>query len=243
MERNRVVVIGGTGGIGQAIVTEFAAKGWDVAFSYRTSVAAAEKLARSLRSGESEVLTHHMDVSDRESIRTFAEFVSSSWGKVQGVVYCAGIVRDQVMLLMDDGDFEDVLRTNLHGCFYCMKDLLPAMDTRRGTGVVIVGSTGGIRPDGGQTNYAASKAGLLGLTESMAREYARKKIRVNAVAPGFIETEMVDLDNRKIRASIEQIPMKRLGRPEEVAKAVLFLCGEEASYITAQTLIVDGGRL
>lgn len=243
MDKRQVVVIGGSKGIGKAIVEEFLAKGCDVLFSYYTSRAEALRLIEIHKHAEQVAETHELDVKNKESIRAFADFVDGHFQTVHSLVYCTGIVKDNAMFLMEDTDFEEVLSTNLNGCFYTVKSLLPLLDRKKGASIVIISSTGGVRAEAGQTNYAASKAGLTGLMESMAREFADRKIRVNAVAPGFIETSMVNLDNPKIRKSVEQIPMKRLGRPEEVAKAVYFLSSEDASYITAQTLLVDGGRL
>lgn len=243
MDRKQIVIIGGSKGIGKSIVEEFISKDCNVIFSYCKSESDALATIENCKNDDVIVKAHYLDVTSKDSIQTFVEFVEHNCSKVHGIIYCTGIVNDQAMILMEDDSFEEVLLTNLHGCFYVIKSLLPIVDMNSGASIVIISSTGGIRPDAGQTNYAASKAGMIGLMESMAREFAEKKIRVNAVAPGFIETDMVNMENPKIQKSIAQIPMKRLGRTEEVAKAVYFLYSDDASYITAQTLVVDGGRL
>lgn len=238
-----VVVIGGSGGIGQAVVKEFANRKCNVLFSYCGSEEKARSLAAEAKSEGQQIESCRMDITDKHSVELFAEAAEKLWQKIDAVVYCSGIVKDSSFITMESAEFDEVLNVNLRGCFLAIKELFPLLNFKEGAGIVAVSSTGGIRPSAGQANYAASKAGIIGMMESLAREYARKRVRVNVVAPGFIHTDMVDLENKKIQKSIAEIPMGRLGEPEEVAKAVYFLASEEASYITAQTLIVDGGRL
>ncbi len=238
-----VVIIGGSGGIGQAVVREFADKGCNVLFSYCGSREKALGLAAEVKRDGQQIEACRMDITDKHSVEQFAEAVEGLWQSIDAVVYCSGIVRDSSFLTMSSAEFDEVLDVNLKGCYLVIKELFPLLNLKEGAGIVAVSSTGGIRPSAGQANYAASKAGVIAMMESLAREYARKRVRVNVVAPGFIHTDMVDLENKKIQKSIAEIPMGRLGEPREVAKAVYFLASEEASYITAQTLIVDGGRL
>ena len=239
------VIIGGSGGIGKAVTEEFVKRGCHVLFSYRSAKETAERFRDKLwdESGETVLEAAHLDTSSRESVEEFAKRAEALFQSIDTVVFCSGIVKDSSFLTMEEAVFEKVLEVNLTGCFRILKELFLLLNFKEGASIVAVSSTGGIRPNAGQANYAASKAGVIAMTEALAREYAKKKIRVNAVAPGFIHTDMVDLENRHIQKSIAEIPMGRLGKPEEVAKAVYFLASEEASYITAQTLIVDGGRL
>lgn len=239
------VIIGGSGGIGKAVTEEFVKRGCHVLFSYCSAKEKAERFRDELRSesGGAVLEAAHLDTSSRESVEEFAKRAEALFPSIDTVVFCSGIVKDSSFLTMEEAVFEKVLEVNLTGCFRVLKELFLLLNFKEGASIVAVSSTGGIRPNAGQANYAASKAGVIAMTEALAREYAKKKIRVNAVAPGFIHTDMVDLENRHIQKSIGEIPMGRLGKPEEVAKAVYFLASEEASYITAQTLIVDGGRL
>lgn len=238
-----IVVIGGSGGIGQAVVREFLDKNCNVLFSYCGSEKKALGLVAELKKEGQQIEAFQMDITDKHSVEQFAEAVEKLWQKIDAVIYCSGIVKDSSFLTMSSTEFDEVLDVNLRGCYLVIKELFPLLNFKEGAGIVAVSSTGGIRPSAGQANYAASKAGVIAMMESLAREYAKKRVRVNVVAPGFIHTDMVDLENKKIQKSIAEIPMGRLGEPKEVAKAVYFLASEEASYITAQTLIVDGGRL
>jgi 3-oxoacyl-[acyl-carrier protein] reductase len=231
-----VVVVGASGALGAAITERFHADGARVIATYRANSAAAAKLAAL------GVETMQLEVSDPGDVRRFADELSRAATSIHGVVYVAGIVRDNLLMFMTDEEYDEVLRVNLFGAFYVLRSVVDLLDPD-GASVVVVTSTGGIRSSAGQANYASSKAGLIGLTQSFAREYATKNIRANCVAPGFIDSPMVDKENRKIKKAIGEIPMKRLGRPEEVAGVVAFLAGEDSSYLTAQTIIVDGGRI
>lgn len=236
------VIIGGSGGIGTAIVRKFSTHDYNIIYSYHKSNKSLEDI---INTDDLPVSIHscQLDVTDKSSIEKFSDFVDKTFSVVDCIVYCSGIVRDDSFITMTDEVFHSVLNTNLIGCRDVIKSLFLNLNFKSGASIVTVSSTGGIRPDAGQTNYAASKAGLIGLTECLAREYARKNIRANIVAPGFIDTDMVDTNNVKIQKSIGEIPLKRLGKPEEVADAVYFLGSDSSSYITAQTLVVDGGRL
>ena len=238
-----VVIVGGSKGIGEAIVEEFMKKGCNVIFTYNSSKENAYKIKERFSDYKNIIQCFELDVCNPTSVENFSECVEEQFDVIDGIIYCSGIIKDNTFLFMNEEDFNIVLDTNLFGCFRIIKSLLLLINMKKGASIVLMSSTGGIRSEMGQGNYAASKAGLIGFMQSLARELAVKNVRVNAVAPGFIETDMVNTQNSKIKKSIEQIPMKRLGKPNEVAKAVYFLFSEESSYITAQTLIVDGGRL
>lgn len=238
-----IVVIGGSGGIGRAVVKKFIDKGCNVLFSYCSSQKKALQFMGEIEREEGWLKTCRLDIKDRKSIEEFGEFAEALFENIDALVYCSGIVKDSSFFTMGREVFDEVIAVNLVGCFSIIKELFTLLNLKNGASIVAVSSTGGIRPSAGQANYAASKAGIIAMLESLAREYAKKKLRINVVAPGFINTDMVDLDNKKIQGSLAEIPMRRLGEPEEVANAVFFLASEEASYITAQTLIVDGGRL
>lgn len=238
-----VVIIGGSGGIGQAVVREFMDKQCNVIFSYCGSEEKAQGLVKDNKKDNQQIMAYKMDITNQESVEQFVEQVEKLWQSIDAIIYCSGIVKDCSFITMSSTEFDEVLDVNLRGCYLTIKALFPLLNFSDGASIVAVSSTGGIRPSAGQANYAASKAGVIAMMESLAREYARKRVRVNTVAPGFIHTDMVDLKNMKIQKSIEEIPMGRLGEPKEVAKTVYFLASEDASYITGQTLIVDGGRL
>lgn len=240
---NNVVIIGGSGEIGEAVVRKFVEEGYNVIFSYYQSVSAADKLIVELGKEPLILKNYFLNVGDPASILQFSQYVDETFSSIHTIVYATGIVKDQSFITMNDESFEEVLSINLFGCFRILKELFVSLNFKDGASIVAISSTGGIRSEAGQSNYAASKAGMIGMLGSLAREYATKNVRFNVVAPGFIQTAMLDLENKKIQKSIEEIPMKRLGKPSEVAKAVYFLSSDEASYITAQTLVVDGGRL
>lgn len=238
-----VVIIGGSGEIGEAVVRKFVEEGHNVIFSYYKSASATDQLITELRSESLILKKYLLDVSDLTSVLQFSRFVDEVFQSIHTIVYATGIVKDQSFITMSDENFQEVISVNLLGCFRVLKELFVSLDFKEGASIVAVSSTAGIRSEAGQSNYTASKAGMIGMIGSLAREYATKNVRFNVVAPGFIQTAMVDLGNNKIQKSIGEIPMKRLGKPSEVATAVYFLSSDEASYITAQTLVVDGGRL
>lgn len=231
-----VVVVGASGALGGAITERFHTDGARVIATYCANSASAQRMS------DSGVETMRLDVSDPSDVRRFADMLSGTVSSIHCVVYVAGIVRDNLLIFMTDEEYDEVLRTNLFGAFYVLRSVVDLLDPD-GASIVVVTSTGGIRSSAGQANYASSKAGLIGLTQTLAREYATKSIRANCVAPGFIESPMVDKENRAIKKAIQEIPMKRLGRPEEVAGVVAFLAGDDSSYLTAQTIVVDGGRI
>ncbi len=242
MRNRNVVVIGGTGGIGKGVVDKFLDEGWNVIYSYCHSKKKADEMEANYNG--SQILSGAaLDTSNADSLKSFSDKIDNEFASIDALVFCSGIIKDSSFLTMSEDSFNEVIDVNLMGCVRVVKELLPFMNFKEGAGIVAVSSTGGIRPGVGQANYSASKAGIIAFMNSIAREYARKKIRANSVAPGFIDTEMSDKENPKIQKAISEIPMKRLGTASEVAEAVYFLASPEASYVTAQTLIVDGGRI
>ncbi len=235
------IVTGGSRGIGRAIVLELAARGANVVFSYAGNAAAAEETRAAAAGLGVEVRALQGDVASAESA---AELVAAAkeLGGVDILVNNAGITRDKLCARMGEEDFDAVIATNLKGAFLMTKAALRPMMRARAGAIVNMASVVGIMGNAGQANYAASKAGLIGFTKSIARETARAGIRVNAVAPGFIATDMTAAMTDAAREAAQaQIPAGHLGAPEDVAHAVAFLASDDAAYITGQVIAVDGG--
>jgi 3-oxoacyl-[acyl-carrier protein] reductase len=244
IERGRVAIVTGGGrGLGRAIAYRLAAEGANVAISYRSNDAAAGETAEHIR-GTQEVRCELFkgDVSALADVETLFKGVIEAFGRVDILVNNAGITRDNLMMRMKEEEFDKVLRTNLKGTYLCTRAALrPMVRARRGR-IVNVSSVVGLVGNAGQANYAASKAGIIGFTKSVAREVAQRGITVNAVAPGYVETELTGRLPEKVKNQIrDQVPLGRFGEPEEVAGVIAFLAGEEAGYVTGQTIAVDGG--
>ncbi len=236
------LVTGGSRGIGRAICEALADAGAAVAINYQGSERAAREVAREIAEAGGVADIFQADVSQREEVQRMKKQVLARFGRVDLLVNNAGITRDRTFVRMDEEAWAAVLSVNLNGVFYCTKAFLDGMLERRYGRIVQISSIVGQTGNYGQANYAAAKAALLGLTKTLAKELATKGITVNAVAPGFIETEMVSAVPEEIRGKIvKQIPMGRLGTAQEVAKGVVFLLSGDASYITGQTLNVNGG--
>lgn len=234
------VVTGGSRGIGVSIVRRLVAEGANVAFTYNSSSTAADAIVAEL--GEDRVMAVQCDVAEAEQVEKLMEETLSRWGKIHILVNNAGITRDTLVLRMSREDFESVLTTNLTGAFLTSKSVMRPMMKERWGRIINIASVVGLIGNPGQANYVASKAGLIGMTKSMAREVASRNILVNCVAPGFIGTDMTAKLNETQQDAIKgQIPLGKIGDPEQVAAAVAFLASDDASYITGQVIAVDGG--
>ncbi|MET0773080.1 MAG: 3-oxoacyl-[acyl-carrier-protein] reductase [Candidatus Limnocylindrales bacterium] len=236
------VVTGGSRGIGRAIVLRLATQGADVAFSYRGNAAAAEATAEEVRALGRTALPVNADVSQPESAETLVREALDALGKVDILVNNAGITRDDLIMRMGIDAWREVLETNLFGAFYTLKAVTRPMLKARSGRIINITSVSGQAGQMGQANYSSAKAGLIGLTKAAARELASRGITVNAVAPGFVLTELTQDLPEALQAQIsERTPLGRFGTPQEIADAVAFLASDEAAYITGQVLAVDGG--
>lgn len=244
LEGQAAVVTGGNGGIGRAVVLALAREGCRVGVVAGHDLAGAEAVAREASALGAEAIPLRADVAETSQAEAAIEQVAARFGRLDILVNNAGITRDGLLLRMGEAEWDAVLDVNLKGAFRCTKAALRHMIKSRSGRIVNVASIVGMMGNAGQANYAAAKAGLIGFTRATAREVASRGILVNAVAPGFIQTRMTDALPEKAReALLGQIPLGRLGRPEDVAPAVLFLCLPEVSYITGQVLVIDGGVL
>ena len=236
------LVTGAARGIGRAVALELARNGLDVAVNFNSSSEAAGSLVEELQTLGVRAEAFRADVSDRGQVEALFKEVRNSLGPVEVLVNNACITRDTLLMRMKPEDWDAVIAANLSSAFLCSKEALRDMSKARWGRIITITSVVGLVGNAGQANYAASKAGLIGFTKSVAREYASRGITANAVAPGFIETRMTEGLKDEIKASIAaQIPAGRMGTPEEVARAVAFFAREESAYLTGQVLAVDGG--
>jgi 3-oxoacyl-[acyl-carrier protein] reductase len=235
------MVTGASRGIGRACALELAKAGAKVALAAR-QVEKLEEVAGEIRSAGGEAFVVPMDLSSHDSIKEGFAAVAGHFGAVNILVNNAAVTRDGLALRMKPADWDAVIQTNLSGTFYCIQQVLSPMIRERWGRIVNVSSVVGEAGNAGQANYVASKAGVIGLTKAMAQELASRSVTVNAVAPGFIETDMTAVLKDEVKAAVlENIPLKRFGQPQDVAAAVRFLCSDEASYITGHVLDVNGG--
>ncbi len=244
MEENKVALItGGTRGIGKAIAKKFADNGYNLVINYVSENTDLEKLKNDINS-KNEILFVRANVGDFASCEELVKQAIDKFGKIDVLINNAGITRDNLIMRMKEEDFDNVINTNLKGTFNVTKNVVPYMMKKRSGKIVNVSSVVGVSGNAGQCNYAASKAGIIGFTKSIAKELASRNILANCVAPGFIDTDMTEVLSDSVKENINtQIPLKRMGTAEEIAKAVYFLAGEDNTYITGQVLNIDGGML
>lgn len=238
------LVTGASRGIGRAIALKLAAEGAKVAINFAGSTAKAEAVKAEIEEHGGEAMLVQASVADSAAVEAMVQKVIDAFGRIDILVNNAGITRDGILIRMKDEDFEAVLDTNLKGVFYCTKAVAKLMMKQRYGRIVNMSSVVGLIGNAGQTNYAAAKAGVMGFSKSAAKELAPRGVTVNMIAPGFIDTDMTaNLPEKVKEATLEGIPMKKMGSPENIADAVAFLVSDNASYITGQVINVDGGMV
>lgn len=245
MEENKVALITGAArGIGKEVAKKFAKNGYNVVINYVSSKTDTEKLKKEFEDLGVKVLLVKADVSNQEEAEDLVNQTINTFGKIDVLVNNAGITKDNLIMRMSEEDFEKVININLKGTFLVTKYAIKYMMKKRCGSIVNLASVVGVAGNAGQCNYAASKAGIIGFTKSIAKELASRNIRANAVAPGFIKTDMTEVLSDSVKENINsQIPLKRMGTAEEVANLVYFLSSEQSSYITGQVINVDGGMV
>ncbi|MGP4080265.1 3-oxoacyl-[acyl-carrier-protein] reductase [Pseudalkalibacillus sp. R45] len=238
------LVTGASRGIGRAIAIELAKQGASVAVNYSGSEEKARKVVEEIQDNGGQAFAIQSDVSNMDSVTAMIKEVVSTYGSLDILVNNAGITRDNLLMRMKEEEWDAVINTNLKGVFNCTKAVTRQMMKQRSGRIINMASVVGVAGNPGQANYVAAKAGVIGLTKTTAKELSSRGITVNAVAPGFIETDMTDALEGSVKDEmLKQIPLARLGRPEDIAAAVKFLAGEESEYITGQTIHVDGGMV
>lgn len=236
------VVTGASRGIGRQIALELAQKGAFVVVNYNGSTEKARETVEQIQKAGGRAEARACNVSDFDACRDLMEAIVREHGRIDILVNNAGITRDNLLIRMSEEEFDAVLHTNLKGTFHCIRQVARTMLRQKAGRIINISSVSGVMGNAGQANYSASKAGVIGLTKACARELASRGITVNAVAPGFIDTDMTKVLSDSVKESIQkQIPFGRFGKPEDVAHAVAFLASDQAAYITGQVLCVDGG--
>lgn len=238
------MITGATRGIGKQIALTLANEGYNIVLNYRTENDELKQLKNEIESKKVKCLTVQGDVTNFEDCKQMIESAIKEFGKIDVLVNNAGITKDMLLARMKEEDFKQVIDVNLVGTFNMTKNVISYMMKARNGKIINISSVVGIAGNAGQTNYSASKAGIIGFTKSLAKEVASRNILVNAVAPGFIETNMTDVLKQEVKDEIaKNIPLKRMGTPQDVANVVKFLASEDSSYITGQVISVDGGMI
>src|SRR5690625_139536 len=238
------IVTGSSRGIGKEIALELGRRGVNVAVNYAGSEAKAEKVVEELKSLGVDAFKIQANVTDEKAVKAMMKEVISVFGRIDILVNNAGVTRDNLLMRMKEEEFDEVIETNLKGAFLCTKAVTRQMMKQRSGNIINIASIVGVSGNPGQANYVAAKAGLIGLTKTTAKELASRNILINAVAPGFITTDMTDvLTEEQRKAILGSIPLEKLGEPKDIAKVVCFLASDDAKYITGQTIHVDGGMV
>lgn len=244
LEGKTALITGASKGIGKSIAEQFAAQGANVAFTYLSSVEKGEALEKELAAKGVKAKGYRSDASDYQAAQDLINSVVEDFGSLDILINNAGITKDNLLMRMSEEDWDAIQNINLKSCFNTVKAACRTMMKQRSGSIINMSSVVGIKGNAGQANYAASKAGIIGFTKSVALELGSRGIRCNAIAPGFIETEMTDaLDEKTVQSWRDAIPLKRGGSPEDVANACVFLGSDMSSYISGQTIQVDGGML
>lgn len=243
-ERKVVFVTGGSRGIGKAIALKYAQNGYNVIINYVSDKTNVEELQKEFTKLNVECLIEKADVSKSEEVEQIVKKTIEKFKKIDVLINNAGITRDGLLMRMKEEDFDKVIEINLKGTFLVTKSVIPYMLKKRDGKIINLASVVGVTGNAGQCNYSASKAGIIGFTKSIAKELASRNIRANAIAPGFIDTDMTSVLSDEVKDSINaQIPMKRMGTAQEIANVAYFLGCEESSYITGQVINIDGGMV
>lgn len=245
MSENKVALItGATRGIGKEIALELAANGFDIAINYRSMQEEMEELKKEIEANKVRCEFVQADVTNFEQCEAMIKETIEKLGRIDVLVNNAGITKDGLIMRMKKEDFEAVIDINLTGTFNVTRNVIPYMIKQKSGRIINVSSVVGVAGNAGQTNYSASKAGIIGFTKSLAKEVASRNILVNAIAPGFIDTDMTKVLSDSVKEGINaQIPLRRMGTPKEVAKVVKFLSSEDSSYVTGQVINIDGGMV
>jgi len=244
LENKSAIITGATRGIGRGIAVEFAKQGANVAFTYSSSVEAATELENELKALGVSAKGYQSNAADFDAAQELVKQVVADFGTVDILVNNAGITKDNLLLRISEDDFDKVIEVNLKSVFNLTKAVIRPMMKQRAGSIINMSSVVGLKGNAGQANYAASKAGIIGFSKSVALELGSRNVRSNVIAPGFIETEMTDkLDEKVVQGWRDSIPLKRGGSPQDIANACVFLASDMSSYITGQTLSVDGGML
>jgi 3-oxoacyl-[acyl-carrier protein] reductase len=242
LDGKTALVTGASKGIGKAIATSFAKEGANVAFTYLSSVEKGQALEGELAQYGTKIKGYRSNAAEFDAAEELINNIVSEFGSLDVIVNNAGITRDNLLMRMNEESWDEVINVNLKSCFNTVKAATRTMMKQRAGSIINITSVVGVKGNAGQANYAASKAGIIGFTKSVALELGSRGVRSNAVAPGFIETEMTDqLDEKTVQGWRDGIPLKRGGSPEDVANACVFLASDMSAYITGQTLLVDGG--